>query len=141
MTFIKLANKELQSSIKAISNDALTLLTNRAWDGNIRELRNMIYNAALYAKHNIIQPADLHVKAKKNKNEFSLKDIMDTVIKEQGIANLASTYEQIEKAFYQAALNQCSNMTKLAEYLNISRLTLRKTLQKYNLYTKIKESD
>lgn len=137
--FIKLANKELKCFIKAISNDALTLLSNRKWDGNIRELRNTIYHAVLNAKQDIIHPIDLNIKAKKQKNEHSLDEVIDSLVQNQGLSHLLDVYEYIDKTFYKIALTHCSNITKLSEHLNISRLTLRKTLQKYDLYLKIKE--
>lgn len=131
--FISLANKELKTTVKAISNDALDVLSQRQWNGNIRELRNAIYNAALNAKQNIILPTDLVVRTKNKKNVEGLSEAIDHLIEKQGIENLGLIYEEIEKTFYAAMIKNCSNITKLSEYLKISRLTLRKNLKKYGI--------
>lgn len=130
--FISLANKELKTTIEAISHEALELLSQKQWNGNIRELRNTIYNASLNAKQNMIQISDLNIKNKsKDKNRFEIA--IRERIENEGIENISNIYMQIEKDFYEEVMKKCSNITKVAEYLKISRLTLRKNLTKHKI--------
>lgn len=132
--FISLANKDLQTKIDTISDDALNALLKREWCGNIRELRNTIYNASLNAKNNTIRSSDLHVKAKKaSHKETNLSSIIAQKIEQEGVERATLVLNEIEKAFYEEVVRRSENFTKASEYLGISRLTLRKILKKYAL--------
>ncbi len=130
--FIKQANKELNLNIKGISNDAMELLKSRHYKGNIRELKNSIYNSALNAHEDIIKKEDIHFE-NKQKRSSNISDAIKILIAEKGIENAQSIFNQIEKEFYKELLNECDNITHLSNYLGISRSTLRKILHKHKL--------
>ena len=130
--FIKQANKELNLDIKGISNDAMEMLKSRHYKGNIRELKNSIYNSALNAHEDIIKKEDIHFE-NKQKRSSDISEAIKTLIEEKGVENAQEIFSQIEKEFYKELLNRCDNITHLSNYLNISRSTLRKILNKYGL--------
>lgn len=132
--FIKLANKDLGTMINSISDEAISILTNFAWDGNIRQLRNTIYNATLNAKQDKITKNDLaYLKLTKPSTSCDMKDLIRKKIDNDGIKNLNDIQNQIEKTILECAVEKCSNITQLSEYLKVSRLTLRKRLNEYKI--------
>lgn len=54
--FLEDANEELEKNVTGISDEAMEMLTNYHWSGNLRELRNVIRRATLFAKSNEITP-------------------------------------------------------------------------------------
>lgn len=54
--FLEEANKELEKDIQGISDEAMELMANYHWSGNLRELRNVIRRATLFAKDGYITP-------------------------------------------------------------------------------------
>ena len=46
-------------NINDVSSDAMEILINYDWPGNIRELRNIIERAMLFSDNNIIESKDL----------------------------------------------------------------------------------
>ncbi|MFK5881801.1 MAG: sigma-54 dependent transcriptional regulator [Sulfurospirillum sp.] len=130
--FIKKANKDLKLNIKGISGSALEILKNRNYEGNIRELKNIVYNSALNAREDVIQEENIKFE-KQNKKEIALNDIFSYMLESRGIENAKSMLEEVEKEFYMALTKKSDNITHLANHLQISRSTLRKILQKYNI--------
>ena len=59
--FVKQADDELGKSIVSISDEALSILKQQKWSGNLRELRNVIRRSVLFAQNDIIMPEDLPV--------------------------------------------------------------------------------
>jgi len=55
-SFMKDANEELEKNIQGITKEAMELLMKYHWNGNLRELRNVIRRAVLFAKDEYITP-------------------------------------------------------------------------------------
>jgi two-component system, NtrC family, response regulator HydG len=58
-TFIRAAGDRLRKSIRGISSDAERALMSCYWEGNVRELRNVIERACMVAEGDILSSADL----------------------------------------------------------------------------------
>ncbi|MCF6173757.1 MAG: sigma-54 dependent transcriptional regulator [Campylobacteraceae bacterium] len=130
--FIKQANKDLHLNIKGISNDALEVLKNRTYYGNIRELKNVIYNSILNAHEDIIHKNNIKFESL-DQNDLSIVDIISHKLDDKGLKNAKIILEEVQRDFYATLLKKSDNITHLANYLDISRSTLRKILKKYNL--------
>ncbi|WP_331775104.1 sigma-54-dependent transcriptional regulator [Sulfurospirillum sp. 1612] len=130
--FIKQANTELNLNIKGISNDALELLKKRTYKGNIRELKNTVYNSALNAHEDVIQKEHIQFEIEKTK-DCSAQEIIAQMIEIRGIENAKEIHNSLEKEFYDILLQKCDNITHLAKYLDISRSTLRNILRKHHI--------
>ena len=133
--FIKKANNDLNTQVKTISAEAIKVLCKHHWRGNIRELRNTIYNAVLVAKQDNITPNDLEYLNKETRKQTpkSLDTYIKNLLEVEGIENALQIKENIDKIFLQTCVQQCSNITHLAQYLNISRATLRKRLKSFGI--------
>lgn len=117
--FLELANEELDKDINQISEEALDLLRKQQWNGNLRELRNTIRRAALFAENQEITVENLPVFAPTH-----VKDDADDMALRPG-----NEKEQIV-----AALNKArGNKTVAARLLQIDRKTLYNKMHLYDI--------
>lgn len=114
--FIYRLREKLNKDIGGLSRDAVELLMNYSWTGNIRELANVIESAAIYAKSSSIITPNLLKKRLSDSHE-SLKSLED-VEKEHIINVLEHTR---------------GNKRKAASILGIEPQTLYNKLEKYKL--------
>ncbi|HEX5150023.1 MAG TPA: sigma-54 dependent transcriptional regulator [Parafilimonas sp.] len=100
-----------------ISDDALKLLKNYSWKGNIRELRNVMERAVILADDIILPehlPYEIQTQSENTSNNLSLSSV--------------------EKNHIRKVLQYTKgNKTKAAEYLGIGLTTLYRKLEEYNL--------
>ena len=73
--FMEQANEELGKNVNSISNEALELLKQQSWMGNLRELRNVIRRSVLFAQDNTIRKDNLPEFPKIMKNQNIQKDM------------------------------------------------------------------
>ncbi len=103
--------------------DALKLLQNYNWPGNIRELRNLIENIVVLAKTNLISVDTLPEKI------VNFQKNMEILEPKPGI-----NIKENEKNLIIKALKQSDgNRTKAAESLGLSRRTLYRKLTQYGI--------
>jgi DNA-binding NtrC family response regulator len=124
--FIERFNNEYNKQIKSVTTQAASLLTNHRWEGNVRELKNVIENAVLFS----------------NKDKLDYEDIASVFnrlcfgqqIKTNGIKTLHDAKEEFEKEYLQSALiNNNGKINETAEALGIDRTNLFKKLQKHGI--------
>jgi two-component system response regulator AtoC len=122
-------NRELGKDVKGPSDHALELLLKYRWPGNVRELRNVIERAILLESDEWILPEHLPLEIVGASGGSAA--VLETRLKgEGGITTLA----QAERIAIEMALGQAGgNKTKAAEWLGISRQTLRTKLKEYRI--------
>jgi len=122
-------NRELGRSVKGPNDRALELLLAYRWPGNVRELRNVIERAILLESDEWILPEHLPMEIVGASGGGAV--VLETRLKgEGGITTLA----QAERIAIEMALAQAGgNKTKAAEWLGISRQTLRTKLKEYRI--------
>lgn len=112
----------------SIGDDALNILQNYDYPGNIRELENILERAAVMDEDNIISTKDLPLYlvefVGRNKSKLSLN-----------YSNRFPTIEEIEKDVINTALKKYKNKSKAADVLNMSRASLYRKIKKYKLQT------
>ena len=137
--FIAKANKELKTTINAISKEALEILQRYSWRGNIRELRNTIYSACLNASNDTIDSDDvmsleLSEPLESDTIEHLLEEVCKEYLAKEGIEK-AKILEQVwAKTFLHVSFGVCPNITQLSNALEISRNTLKKQLREFGIY-------
>ncbi len=138
--FISRAVKENEKKIKGISPKALKLLASYSWPGNVRELENVIRRAVVVASSDIINVNDIILSPepyKKELHELSnvIKDILDRVdATEIGTSLYRCIVTSVEKTLIKKALELTKgNQVQASEFLGITRVTLRKKIQEYNI--------
>lgn len=122
--FIKKYNKKLGKQVKGVSKEVMDIFMTFPWEGNVRELENLIEGIMSIHDLYIIEVDNLstkfkeYIKTLENPKSKSLNQILDDT----------------EKALIIKALNKTNwNITKTAEYLQIPRQTLQYKMGKYNL--------
>ncbi|MDR2971989.1 MAG: sigma-54 dependent transcriptional regulator [Bacteroidales bacterium] len=115
--FREQSNREVSKEVKYISSEALEILKQQNWKGNLRELKNTIRRAVLFASGNTIIPEYFPVFKEEAKSSiFALFDEKD---EKQRIIN---------------ALQKCgSNKSIAAKMLNIDRKTLYNKMHAYGI--------
>jgi len=139
--FIAKANKELKTEITGISKEALTLLMSHAWSGNVREFRNVIFNAALEADGRIISDKEIQLIRVAAKEGNPLSDVISQMIDKQGVEQGASITEMLEEEFLKLFMQRVPNFSQASHYLRMSRNTLKAKLRKYSLYENSKDEE
>ncbi len=128
--FINQLNKELKKDIKGISQNVLELFMELPWEGNVRELKNVIERSYIVAKSDIIDIDDLPDEYKRpeeiRKNKLDEEDIFE---------DSPTTLEELEKRYIAKVLKLTSgNRSKAARILGLSRRSLYRKLKKYGLF-------
>lgn len=120
--FIENFNIEMGKKVERISEEALDILMKYDWQGNVRELENVIERAMVITKGNFIKAEELHLSPQ--------------VMKEEGLlpSSDEKTIRAVEKKHILNVLNENNwNIQKSAEILGIDRVTLYNKIKKYNL--------
>lgn len=151
--FVKKYARQYDKRIKGLSPGALDLLQKQPWEGNIRELKNIINSATLFCKGDILLPEDfeslLQVKPVFKVTEIDVQrsgdeyfkafySLLEPVFAEICEKENGSVYDTIsaglEKALIHMALIRSNhNQVSTAKLLGISRNTLRDRLDRYKL--------
>lgn len=120
-SFINEYNQKLKKDVLSISNDALESIKKYHWPGNVRELKNVIERIMIFKKG----------------SEITIDDIPDEILKNKYIEDSKIEHFGLEAAEEKTILKFLSkndwNISKTANELGISRLTLRRKIQKYEI--------
>lgn len=116
------ANRELGREVAVISHDALAVLKNYHWPGNLRELRNVIRRAVLFTRGGIITADSLPLLTTRKEESFPKMDISLSVEPEEEKERILRALEQVK-----------GNKTKAAILLQIDRKTLYNKMHQYNI--------
>jgi two-component system response regulator PilR (NtrC family) len=129
--FLHLFSAELDKDIRQISPDAMRLLMNYDYPGNVRELQNMIERAVALEGSNILSVENLasYIDEQRDlaRSEINLE------IPKEGI-DLEKVVENLEKTLILKALKKTKGVKKrAAELLNINFRSMRYRLEKYRI--------
>ncbi|MBQ8760695.1 MAG: sigma-54-dependent Fis family transcriptional regulator [Bacteroidales bacterium] len=126
--FIEQANDELDKNVDTISSEALSVLKQQSWLGNLRELRNVIRRSVLFAQDNVLRADNLPEFAKSIKTPQITSEVKTNETKDFAL-NRGDEKEQII-----AALNHArGNKTIAAKLLQIDRKTLYNKMHLYGI--------
>jgi two-component system response regulator HydG len=133
--FLKLANHELGRSVTTFSPEVMECFMNYRWQGNIRELKNVVRRATLLTEGNEILMKALPLEISNFKNpvyDYSLQpEVSELRENKHDLKNAAqeAEYETILKVLREVNFNK----TKAAEILNIDRKTLYNKMKAINI--------
>lgn len=150
--FIRKFAWKYNKTINGISPEAIDLLMGHHWEGNIRELKNIINSATLFCKGDILVPEDFESflqtksKVKKANPEIAVGtdyyaaflNMLEPSFNDICAKNNGFVFERmttgLEKAVIRMAMEKSNNNQVLAaKTLGISRNTLRDRLERYRL--------
>ncbi len=131
--FIKQANKAFNRNVTRIDTPARELLMNYPWNGNIRELQNVINRVVLLSDSDTITPELLPEEITADSHEQEKQEGINNVTDSKK-TDLKSATLVTEKEVIQHALEKSNNnKSKAARLLNIDRKTLYNKIKLYNL--------
>ncbi len=130
-------NKLNGKSIQSLSAELMQRLTENAWNGNIRELENVIHRMIIFSTRDRLGMEDLpdEFKSSFEKIKEELKTPAQTESKaEKNLEEFEAELLSVEKEYFNAVLKSADgNKTKAAEILGIKRTTLNDRLKKLGL--------
>jgi len=139
--FLNKINREMGTSISALSTEARDLLIRHNWPGNVRELENTLTRAAVLAAGPTLMPRDLALATQEPPPaayaEMSLEEVVRMKLKEYfrqtGDVQPSDLYslimERIERPLIELTLERTNgNQLQAATILGINRNTLRKKI-------------
>jgi DNA-binding NtrC family response regulator len=117
--FLQVFRERQMTRALGFSKDALAVLSLHDWPGNLRELRNRVHKAALSCREGYISPKQLGLERR------TLR---------RGGVSLRNVREDAERQAIESAIKRNgSNLTRAAEELDVSRMTLYRMLEKHGL--------
>jgi DNA-binding NtrC family response regulator len=129
-TFIQRFNNEMNLNVKGITRQAMELLLNYLWPGNIRDLQNAIQSAMILAKCENITSDFLPARIKESRDQ-ALQPVDENAGLDEQVKNQSAHTERI---LILEALEKCQyNRTKTAGLLKISRKTLFNKMKMYGI--------
>lgn len=157
--FVDKYNEEFGRKVSGVSPEALEMLAEYDWPGNIRELENAIERAVLLSKADVLETGDfsfgidparllsLGTGASPHVDDLRVSEASGNCDADESMSAEANGYidtvdangsplplEEIEKRHIKAVLEQCDwNRTQAAKVLDISRRTLLNKINKYDL--------
>ncbi|HSA84831.1 MAG TPA: sigma-54 dependent transcriptional regulator [Nitrospira sp.] len=127
--FLARFNQSKHTEITGLDPDALHMLTEYDWPGNIRELENMMERLVVLKKHGTLSVEDLPEKICRKSSSIELKEQFIR-FSEDGI-NLSREVEQYEKHLIMEALRKANGVTsRAAQLLQLNRTTLVEKLKR-----------
>ena len=112
--FMKRFSAYAGKEIKGFSENAIALLKNRQWRGNVRELENVIQRAVFLSKGKLI-----------NSEDFLLEDVTAKTAMNGNLKNME------KELILQTLKDVNGNKTKAARILGVSVRTIRNKLNEY----------
>ena len=110
-----------QAKLKGFSQRSLQAMERYSWPGNVRELINRVRRAIVMCDGRLIKPDDLGLQS------CSADDARPVI-------SLEEAREKAEKEAVTSAVRYChNNMTQAAKVLGVSRVTLYRIIEKYQL--------
>jgi len=151
--FLKKCNENQGQQAKVISDEAIQMLVNYSWPGNIRELGNFIERMVVLSVGDNITPRDLPEKVlgevprenlppmEKSRCELSPTEMLQNGLKQsffiglpEGGINLKNAVEEFERGLITEALEKTNWVkNKAAGLLELNRTTLVEKIKKMGL--------
>ncbi len=122
--FLLNANRTYNKKISGFSSEAMQLLLDYHWSGNVRELKNVINRAVITAAGNVIQLEQLSIQLQ--------NDISNDLIQPQvdNISSLKTMLQEYEYDIIQSAIEMSNgNKTKAAKLLDVNIRTLHRKMK------------
>ncbi|MCY2932886.1 MAG: sigma-54 dependent transcriptional regulator [Planctomycetota bacterium] len=133
--FLAIYSRRLGKPLSDISPDAMRMLADHGWPGNVYELESVIHRGVILAQQGVIQPS--HLIMMPAANQPSARSLQgSTKLQSPLIRPLKESLAEPEKQLILQALEALSwNRQETARVLDINRTTLYKKMKKYQLLT------
>ncbi|MBS1257088.1 MAG: Regulatory protein AtoC [Candidatus Scalindua arabica] len=118
--FLNKYKSEIDIPLKSISKEAMNVLVQYDWRGNVREMKNLMHRCTVMIDSEVLLPE--HFEHMLSANEPS----------KNGGLSVGQTIEDVERELiYKTLENTGGNKTRAAEILDVTPRTLRNKLSRY----------
>jgi len=136
--FLRLFCRKTGKGIEGFEDDALEVLMNHEWPGNVRQLKNVIERLVIMADKGVLDFLYLfdHFPMKRTLGNDSIPETLEELraVKKQ---IMEDSFGQKEKAFLMKALKACNgNITHAAEKVGMKRPNFSALMKKHKLSVK-----
>jgi DNA-binding NtrC family response regulator len=131
--FLQHYARQHQKPVNALSPQAMELLLNGEWKGNIRELEHVLERAVILASGESVQPEELPPQIRRAENNFQAPQtfLLSLPFKEAK----DQLIEDFERRYIEDVLQKYhGNVSRAAEHSGIDRRSLHRLLAKYGLH-------
>ena len=121
---------KLDKPLKKLSPELLEVFLNRTWEGNVRELENLIIQGILFSLTDQIQPQDIGLSlaaSSKNRVDISFQDLPYKKAKEQVLVNFNASY------IHNLLTQSQGNVTQAARLCGLERQALQQVMRRYGI--------
>jgi len=136
--FLRLFCKETGKRIEGFSDDALALLIDHSWPGNVRQLKNTVERLVIMADHRYLDRETLtpHIQVD-GESDFSVPNhIPETWAELKSVKKhlVENVFGQVERKFLVKALTEYqNNITHAAQKVGMQRSNFSKLMKKHGL--------
>jgi len=133
--FLKMYCRQIEKRVDGFSDEALEMLINHDWPGNVRQLKNVVERLVIMADDQILDYRNLtdHWDADRNQTRGSIPETLDE-LKSVKRHLLEKQLGQIERAFLQKALSAAQgNITRAAKRAGMQRSNFSALMKKHRL--------
>ncbi len=110
---------------KAISPDAMKLLLNYNWPGNVREVENLIERLLVTSNNDLIDKYDIS-----GLPMFNMADNIDFDYKNK---NYKAITDDFDRKLFVEVMKDCKSTAEMSEILDLDRSTIRKKFKRLNI--------
>lgn len=130
--FLALASRSFRREVRGLGPDARDTLLRHRWTGNVRELRNCIFESVLRCPHVRLRAADLRLRAPAATGDPEAELV--ATLSRLHAAYPTDLYTRTQRLLLQWALGACDgNRIRTAALLGIGRGSLRAKLRRHGL--------
>ena len=141
--FVDKINREMGTRVSGVSPEAMKMLEEYSWPGNVREMENSLIRAAVLSPGSVLFPKDFSLQHQREDesppgvDHLSLEEIIHHKLEDYfqrtkgvDVDNLYTlVMERVERPLIELTLRKTGgNQIKAAEILGINRNTLRKKI-------------
>lgn len=133
--FVRFFSDSMGKDICCVEKSAKELVDAFRWQGNVRELKNIVSKAVATANSGAVTK-DVIISAlglESSNNEELSRDIAGYFKEKYDENILVSAVEEVEESLIRSVLAECGNNTAAAKILGISRVTLYEKMRKYDI--------
>ncbi|MBW2606286.1 MAG: sigma-54-dependent Fis family transcriptional regulator [Deltaproteobacteria bacterium] len=123
-------NRKLNKHVNKISTDLMEIFMQRTWEGNVREMENVIMQGILFSVNDEITPRDVGFKKKTQNSGFTGRTFQDAAYKD--------AKEQVLKQFNADFIGNLltmskGNVTQAARLCGLERQALQQIMRRYGM--------
>jgi transcriptional regulator with PAS, ATPase and Fis domain len=123
-------NIKLEKSVNKISTELMEIFMQRTWEGNVRELENLIMQGILFSSSDEITPRDVGFKKNIKNNGLTGRTFQDAAYKD--------AKEQVLKQFNANFIGNLltmnkGNVTQAARLCGLERQALQQIMRRYGI--------